>query len=119
MLGAPTETREEINKTIRFAASLDIDEATFNITTPFPETYLHDMVKKLNYKLSNDFSDYNYYSKRSFEDPHMPAKKLKYYQRKALLSFYLKPRRWRYLLRHFTSVHGFRKLLTKIGRFYK
>jgi anaerobic magnesium-protoporphyrin IX monomethyl ester cyclase len=119
MLGAPTETREEINRTIRFASTLDIDEATFNITNPFPTTYLHDMVKELNYNLSEDFSDYNYYSRRAFDDPQMSTRRLKYYQRKALFNFYLKPRRWGYLLSHLTSAGGIGKLLAKIGRFYK
>lgn len=119
MLGAPTETREELNRTIRFASSLDIDEATFNITTPLPGTYLYDMVRELNYKISDDYSDFNYYSRRAFDDPNLPTGTLKHYQRKALFSFYLKPRRWGYIMMHFTSPAGVRKLLTKIGRFFK
>ena len=119
MLGAPTETREELNRTIRFASSLDIDEATFNITTPLPGTYLYDMVRELNYKISDDYSDFNYYSRRAFDDPNLNTKTLKHYQRKALFSFYLKPRRWPYILKHLISPTGIKKLIIKVQRFYK
>jgi anaerobic magnesium-protoporphyrin IX monomethyl ester cyclase len=119
MLGAPTETRDELKQTIRFASSLDIDEATFNITTPLPGTFLYEMVKNLNYRISGDYSDFNYYSRRAFEDPNLSNRVLNYYQKKALFGFYLRPRRWRYVLRHFTSPQGFKKLIIKVRRFFK
>ncbi|MDD5556364.1 MAG: radical SAM protein [bacterium] len=119
MLGAPTETREELRETIRFAAALDIDEATFNITTPLPGTYLHDMVRGLNYRISTNYADFNYYSKRAFEDPNLPARTLKRYQKMALFSFYLKPRRWRYIMRHLLTPSGIRKLMVKMRRFFR
>lgn len=119
MLGAPTETREELRETIRFASSLDIDEATFNITTPLPGTYLYDMVKGLGYKISDNYTDFNYYSRRAFEDPGIGTGALKKFQRRALFSFYLRPRRWAYILRHFTSPGGIPKLVTKVRRFFR
>ena len=119
MLGAPTETREELRRTIRFAASLDIDEATFNITTPLPGTHLFEIVRGLGYRISGDYSDFNYYSRRAFEDPNLSNRLLGFYQKRALFSFYLRPRRWRYILRHFTSLRGFRKLMIKVGRFFR
>lgn len=119
MLGAPTETREELRRTIRFASSLDIDEATFNIATPLPGTYLFDMVTELGYKISDNYTDFNYYSRRAFEDPNIDTRTLKRFQRKALFSFYLRPRRWGYILRHFVSPGGIPKLVTKVRRFFR
>ncbi len=117
MLGAPTETKEEINKTIKFAYSLKCDEASFSITSPLPCTDLYNVIKKEGYELSEDFSDFNYYSKRAFQDPKLPYKKLKYYQKKALILFYLHPYRWGYVLKHILSIKGWKKMLIKIRRF--
>lgn len=116
MIGAPSETEKEINKTMKFACSLKCDEVTFSITSPLPCTYLYYMVKKKGYKLSDNFSDFNYYSKRAFQDPNLPYKKLRYYQKKAFLLFYLHPYRWGYILKHIISIKGWKKMLIKIRR---
>lgn len=42
MLGAPSETRDEALRTIRFAVSLKPDYAYFSILTPFPGTELYE-----------------------------------------------------------------------------
>lgn len=60
----------------------------------FPARDLLDMVKKSGYELSKNFSDFDYYSKRAFNDPKLTFKKLKLMQKKALLMFYLHPNRW-------------------------
>lgn len=117
MIGAPTETIEEINKTIKFAYPLKCDEATFSITSPLPCTCLYDMVKDKGYQLSTNFSDFDYYSKRAFQDPKLPYKKLRYYQKKALLLFYLHPNRWGYIIKHITSIKGWEKIYIKTRRF--
>jgi len=43
MIGSPTETREQILRTIEFAASLEADFAQISITTPFPGTDLYKL----------------------------------------------------------------------------
>ena len=116
MLGAPTETEKEINETIKFACSLDIDEITVSITTPLPKTKLFDYVSK-NYKISDNFGDFDYYSGRAFEDRNLSFKKLKYLQKKALFLFYSHPKRFSYLLKHISSIKGIQKMLLKIKRF--
>ena len=42
MLGLPGDTEETMARTIAFAAELDLDEAMFSLTTPFPGTRLWD-----------------------------------------------------------------------------
>ncbi len=119
MLGAPTETPEEIEATINLASSLDLDEATFSITTPLIGTYLYEMVKRdSRYTLSKDFSDFNYYKKRAFTGDDLTYRKLKYFQKKALFSFYAHPKRWRYVLTHLLSIKGLLKLFNKLRRFF-
>lgn len=116
MIGAPTETRKEINQTIKFAASLKCSEASFSIANALPRTYLYYKIKE-NYSLENDFEKYNYYSGRAFHDPAMPDRILKYYLFKALLYFYLHPYRWSYILKHLISFNGWYKMIIKIKRF--
>jgi len=42
MIGNPTETKDEIIETIKFAVKLDPDYANFAITTPFPGTEIYE-----------------------------------------------------------------------------
>ncbi len=46
MLGFPTETREEMERTIRFACESSILKAYFFSVVPFPQTELHKLVKQ-------------------------------------------------------------------------
>ena len=43
IVGFPTETKKEINETIDFACSLNLDRANFTKATPIPGTELHNM----------------------------------------------------------------------------
>jgi anaerobic magnesium-protoporphyrin IX monomethyl ester cyclase len=116
MLGAPGERMGEAEATIRLARSLPIQEATFSITCPLPGTALYDTMLQ-EHRLSPNFADYNYYSRRPFEDGELNLHRLKQMQRWALLTFYLHPRRWGYIARHIRSWAGIKKMLTKIRRF--
>ncbi len=119
MLGAPEETREDIKRTIDFAVSLDLDEASFSITNPLPGTHLYDMVAQdERYSISEDYSDFDYYRNRAWTNGFLSPQKLKDYQRKALLRFYLHPKRFGYMRRHFTSKAGAVKLCNKLRRFF-
>lgn len=46
MIGLPGDTPETIAQTIDFSKSLDLDHATFFITTPFPATRLYDLAER-------------------------------------------------------------------------
>lgn len=116
MLGAPGETKEEMGETIQLAHRLPIQEATFSICCPLPGTNLYDEVVKSS-TLSEEWTKYNYYSSRPFEDIVSTAE-IKRMQRKALLLFYLHPRRWRYIANHISSVSGWRKMIAKLRRFF-
>lgn len=119
MFGAPGETVEEINKTMKLAVFSNLDEASFTLVTPFPGTRLYDMVKSdKKYKLNDNYADFDYYKKISYSGGKIADGKLKYFQRKALFLFYLHPRRWKYLFKHFLSIKGITKLYTKVRRFF-
>ncbi|HCD37877.1 MAG TPA: hypothetical protein DEQ77_03980 [Candidatus Omnitrophica bacterium] len=118
MLGAPTETRREIENTISFARGLDLDEAVFNIASPMPGTLLYETAKSLGYHISDRWEDFNYYSQKAYNNSGLGGRQVKYLQLKALFMFYLSLYRLKYVLRHFYSLRGLRKLLRKIKRFF-
>lgn len=116
MIGAPTETEEEIENTIRFAARLPIDEAAFNITTPLPGTRLWDQTRDL---VGGDIAEFDYYHTSVYDSPQvLPAKKLQWLKRKAYLKFYLlSPRRVPNVLKWSTSRLGIHKMMLRMKRF--
>ena len=119
MLGAPTETEEEIGKTISLAVSSGLTEASFSITTALPGTRLFEMIKNDGrLTISQDYLDFDYYRKLSYSGGNLSGKRLKYFQKKALLLFYLHPSRWMYIFKHFLSIEGILKLYYKVRRFF-
>jgi len=95
MIGFPTETEEEVMKTIDFALESKLGTATFFMVTPFPGTDLHSMAIDLGFDLPEK---YEHYQKVSLNVSTVPTKKLEKLRQYALRKFYLNPRRiWRYV----------------------
>jgi radical SAM superfamily enzyme YgiQ (UPF0313 family) len=116
MLGAPTELVTEMVKTINFALGLGLDEASFSITTPFYGTYLYENIKlDPDYKIID--SKVDYYSQVSLKRKGIPSFLITGLQKIAAVSFYISPRRWKYIAKHLASFRGIRKLYNKIARF--
>lgn len=90
IIGYPEETKEDIMDTIRFAKELPIDVAHFSSFLPLPgtaitEELLHSgRLKEINYEEL-------FYSKTPFSPEGITKKELKTLQKKAFLSFYLRP----------------------------
>jgi radical SAM superfamily enzyme YgiQ (UPF0313 family) len=63
MLGLPGDTEETMAETIRFACELELDQAMFSLTTPFPGTRLWDelVAKHPEVEFNQDFSRAFYY----------------------------------------------------------
>ncbi len=114
MMGAPTETEKEINNTIRFARNLEIDEATFSITTPLPHTFLYDKTKQ---HILKNIEEFDYYKTPVYsEDIVVSAVKLKYLKKKAFLSFYLSPKRVVWTVSQFLRPASMGKSIAKLKR---
>jgi len=91
MLGAPSETLAEVLKTIWTAARLNIDDATFSITTPLPHTYLYDRTRSL---IDREFEDFDYYTTSVYRRGITLSPTLLFWlKRLAFFSFYLAPQR--------------------------
>ncbi len=91
MIGAPTETEEEIQETIKFAKDLDIDAATFSITTPMPHTYLYERTKG---GIEQSLEEFDYYKTPVYNEGIALAPfKIVSLKRRALFEFYISPKR--------------------------
>ena len=62
MLGFPTETKQEMEKTVEFALSLPLARASFTKVTPLPGTELFDLWEEKYSKNGKvDWTTFNYY----------------------------------------------------------
>lgn len=66
MIGFPTETKEEIQETIRFAIKSKLLAAAFFLVVPNPGTELYDMARRYYPKLDERIEVYQYYSRESY-----------------------------------------------------
>ena len=119
MIGAPSETEEEIEKTISFAKDLELDEASFSLTTPLIGTDLHSrLLKDSMYSIDKDYEAFDYYVHYPITGG-IPVKRIKRLQFRALFSFYLHPKRLAYILKHLLTIRGLKKLYSKLRRFIR
>ncbi|MBD3186974.1 radical SAM protein [Candidatus Bathyarchaeota archaeon] len=115
MLGAPTETSREMQKTIDFAFTSAIDEATFSIATPLPGTFLASRFMQNHYRGNDDFSKVDYY-RGNPRTVSRNIRSLRLRQKLAFLKFYLHPKRISFLLKSFSSIIAIRKSMLKLKR---
>ena len=103
LIGYPGETEDEIGETISFARELPLDLASFLITMPLPGSPLWDEYGKWDYYEIkwDDFIPSR--AVKGFSD--IPSARLKKLQRRATLSFYLRPKILGNVLRELKQPH--------------
>lgn len=103
MLGYPTETLEDMNKTIRLALDLPLERVHFNCFSPYPGSPIFDRLRSEG-KLANiDMTAIHAETVNYSFVPGMSVKQLAALRRRALLSFYLRPR---ILWKFFRGMHN-------------
>lgn len=120
MIGFPTETREEIDRTVEYALSLPLHRVQFTKTTPLPGTPIYDWWKaEWGRGRDIDWSTFNYYEFDS-DWSEVPAAELNRIQRRAHLRYYSRPRnflrvarsirlrQYPYILRRLVNLGAFR-----------
>lgn len=113
LFGIPGETRAEMEETIRFARSLDIDRAQFNNFMPLPGSEIYADLKQRGLE-PRDF-DHFFVHDVSFVPEGMTRGEMKNLQRRAYLAFYLRPRiLWR-LAREVTSARHLYRLAKRFA----
>lgn len=114
MIGSPTETREDIQQTIRFAQSLDPDYVHMTILTPFPGTKIyfdgleqgvfdHDFWQEFAANPTTDF-------KPRYWEQELSTAELVATLNDAYKQFYLRPR---YVWKRLTRVRSLAELARK------
>jgi len=90
IIGAPIETKKEMDETLKFALKLDPDYAQFSILTPYPGTEIHEEAKERGLLLTDNFEEYTA-GKPVLKTP-VPPEEIAKFLRKCYLRFYLRPK---------------------------
>ncbi len=115
MLGAPSETRLDMIKTIRLASSLPATEASFSLFVPLPGTAVYDKMKADGYVLSESWEDYDYYSRQPFAHK-IPRWELRMWQRVGYARFFASRKRLPSLIQILQDRKGRASLQRKLKR---
>ncbi len=91
MLGQPSETAEEVEKTIEFAKILSPDYVTFSVTKPFPGTKIFNDAMENNDLIHTDWQLYGLDSAPILKNQ-IKSEILQNYIIKAYREFYLRPK---------------------------
>jgi radical SAM superfamily enzyme YgiQ (UPF0313 family) len=97
MLGLPQETEKTCRDTINFAKEVDPDLAKFNLATPYPGSkFFEDSKQKIMVNNSENLMSWADWADQSKELVYIPETmdrdNLRYLQRLAMMSFYIRPK---------------------------
>ncbi|BDZ69426.1 B12-binding domain-containing radical SAM protein [Methanobacterium ferruginis] len=90
VLGMPGDTRESIERTIKFTKELNPSYAVFSLATPYPGTRFYQEAMQDNLIKVNDWSKYTLLSP-VLDTVDCSLDELKSMQKKAFRQFYLRP----------------------------
>jgi radical SAM superfamily enzyme YgiQ (UPF0313 family) len=113
VLGSPTETKDEIEKTIKWSKYLNPDTAQFTLLTPFPgtesyETYLTE------HPNSKPFEEFKWYENVFFDSKELPKEEILRLRKKAYKEFYLRPS---YIIKRLLDVNSIDSIKKSIINF--
>jgi len=91
IIGIPGETKDDIEKTIRFAIELDPGLVQFTVCTPYPGTPLYSYAKDERLLETGDWSEYTVLNP-VMKIPGLSQRELKKLLRKAYIKFYFRPK---------------------------
>ncbi|HPA25381.1 MAG TPA: radical SAM protein [bacterium] len=114
MMGSPTETKEDILKTIKIAKKMQPDYAHFTITTPYPATELYLMGLDQGIIKNDYWKEFAKNPTCDFEaqvwEENLTKEELVKMLQRAYRSFYFRPN---YILRRLLKIKSFKELITK------
>lgn len=91
MIGLPSETREEIENTIKYSTSIGMTYATYPIFTPYPGTPIYDDAKRLGTILGENFDEFSRWGDGVYESAGLTRSDYRSLQKKAFRKFFLRP----------------------------
>ncbi len=91
MVGQPTETADDIKKSIALMKRINPDFLSVSIVTPFPGTEIYDEAVKNGYLKKGSWSKFNFFSDKPVaRSDQFTQEELYYWRRKFLTAFYLR-----------------------------
>ncbi|MBN1596468.1 B12-binding domain-containing radical SAM protein [candidate division FCPU426 bacterium] len=111
LFGIPGESRSEMEATVRFAKSLDIDRAQFNNFMPLPGSEIYRELKRRG-QAQFDYDRF-FVHDVAYVPEGMTLKEMKNLQRRAYLGFYLRPVIIWNILKEIISPRHFYRLLKR------
>ncbi|MFQ5900623.1 MAG: B12-binding domain-containing radical SAM protein [Thermodesulfobacteriota bacterium] len=106
IFGLPGETKETIEKTIRFVIDLDPDYAQFYCAIPFPGTEFYEMAKEKNWIVADSWDRYEL-NQTIISTDQLSSDELKNAKVIAYRRFYLRPA---YVLKRLKKIKSYRDL---------
>ena len=116
IIGYPTETKEDILKTIEFAKSLPIDRAAFANFMPLPGSYIYNQLKEEGRLNNCNYGDMSYYKVSQSFTSYVSTNELDILLKKAIRSFHLRPL---ILYKTVKNIGSFSNFLNLCRRFVK
>jgi anaerobic magnesium-protoporphyrin IX monomethyl ester cyclase len=113
IIGFPAETREDIGATIRFARRLKLKRAHFSNFLPLPGTETTRLLLE-NREIAKPVWEELFYARVPYAPPGISRRQLKRLQRKAYLSFHLRPRILWGILAEIKSVNHLKLTLKRV-----
>jgi radical SAM superfamily enzyme YgiQ (UPF0313 family) len=115
LLGYPSETRSDIEKTIRLSRQLNLDRGAFSLFNPFPGTEIYEeLLKKGSIEEQETDTKGIDYDSVSVGLKDLNGKELKRLQKRAVLRFYLRPRVLWGILKELKSFDQVKVLLRRL-----
>ena len=109
IIGHPGETKESIEKTIRYVLDVPLDDVVFTINTPMPGTVQYGEVEQYGTLDSTNINNFNYWTP-VFVPHGLNSKYLLQSQKKAYRVFYLRPKTLLRLIDDFMSPTGMQRI---------
>jgi len=107
IIGPPSKTIQDVEKTIEFAIELDPDYVIFSPSAPYPGSQFYDQLVEKGYQLP-DFEKELFIENEAICDlPDFNRKYINIMVKKAFRKFYLRPR---YVLKKILSIKSFHQL---------
>lgn len=114
MIGIPTETRDEIEESIRYVDRLQPYHVNYSICTPFPKTKLYETALQANPKMEDYWAGFAVSPDPKFKirtmNEHLTTAELRELQDKALRKFYTSPKR---IVREIYRTKSLKQLMVK------
>lgn len=122
MFGNIGETEETIKKTIKFAKSLPLDNATFFITAPVPGTDLYEIAKSIG-SITPE-TKWEEFAPLTNTPPllvqnNVSKERLVYWQKRAFREFYLRPKYLIFKIKQLKSFDGLLMILEGLRILYR